>query len=101
MTDYDELPQDTQSAIYVHTLSGAVHELRMHPGSWRRLPAPTDAPGQFPMRRKPIFSVAGQWAVGGQGYLECADETYMTGRTWHLTSTIVRITDEAPPGISE
>jgi hypothetical protein len=37
------------------------------------------------------------WEVGGQRYLEVSDETYLSGKTWHLTATITSITDEPRP----
>ncbi|MFP7834661.1 hypothetical protein [Marisediminicola sp. LYQ134] len=95
MQDFDVLPQDRDNAtFYVLTASGTIHVMNFKGRpAWTRLPAPgEDALGSG--SEKIISQLDEGWRVGQQGYLVCADETYLSGATWHRTATIIRITDD-------
>jgi len=97
MTTFETLPTET-GRYRIDTNFGTVHiinntgriywERRLCLGSMR------SASDNQPV----VLSILGPgWHVGGQGYLEVSDETYLTGKTWHLTSTITSIADERRP----
>lgn len=94
---YDRLP--AEPGVYrVETVSGTVHIIdRRGRATWERRPAPGSARAAYDGRAAVLSRLGQGWEVGGQGYLEVSDETYLTGKTWHMTSTITSITDEPLP----
>lgn len=96
MSSFESLP--TEPGRYrVDTISGTVHIIdstgRL---CWERRPLVGSMRSAYD-NQSVVLSILGPgWQVGGQGYLEVSDETYLTGKTWHLTSTITSITDEPP-----
>jgi hypothetical protein len=94
---YDRLP--TEPGVYrVETASGTVHIIDLRGrATWERRPAPGSMTAAYDGRTVVLSQLDQGWEVGGQGYLEVSDETYLTGKTWHVTSTITSITDELLP----
>jgi hypothetical protein len=91
---YQELP--TAHGIYrVDTVSGTAHIITTD--GWLRCgrrPAPGNRAAAYDNRSVTLSVLGDGWHVGGQGYLQVSDETYMSGKTWHRTSTILSITDQ-------
>jgi hypothetical protein len=94
---YDRLP--TEPGVYrVETVSGTVHIIDLRGrATWERRPTPGSMKAAYDGRTVVLSQLDQGWEVGGQGYLEVSDETYLTGKTWHVTSTITSITDELLP----
>ena len=97
MTTFETLP--TEPGRYrIDTNFGTVHIIdntgRIY---WERRPCLGSMRPAYD-NQPVVLSILGPgWHVGGQGYLEVSDETYLTGKTWHLTSTITSIADERRP----
>jgi hypothetical protein len=94
---YHKLP--SEPGVYrVETVSGTVHIIDLRGRAmWERRPAPEAKNAAYDKRSVVLSRLGPGWEVGGQGYLEVSDETYLTGKTWHLTSTITAITAEQRP----
>jgi len=90
---YGRLPS-TPGTYRVETYSGTVHIISTLHGTWERRPAPGSQPFHYDYRKAPISALSLDWKVGGLGHIDVADETYVSGATWHRTSIIVSITDE-------
>lgn len=94
---YDKLPTE-RGAYRVETISGTVHIIeRAGRITWKRLPGRGSMTAAHDNRAVPLSELGPGWEVGKQGYLVVADETYLTGNTWHLTGIIVSITAEDRP----
>ena len=95
MTDFETLPGDRHGGIYfVLTASGTTHVMNFDGRlTWQRLAGPSGDHG-VRSAAKAVASIDDGWRVGSRGRLLCADETYQTGATWHVTAEIVRITDD-------
>jgi hypothetical protein len=80
----------------VETSSGTVHVIAIDGWlRWERRPAPGSSTARYDNRTVALSVLGDGWCVGGQGYLEVSDETYMSGKTWHRTATIISITDQS------
>ena len=95
MTDFETLPGDRYGGTYfVLTASGTTHVMNFDGRlTWQRLADPA-GDGGVRSAPKAVASIDDGWRVGSCGHLLCADETYQTGATWHVTAEIVRITDD-------
>lgn len=91
---YQKLP--TKHGVYrVDTASGTVHVITIDGWlRWERQPAPGSSAATYDNRQVALSILGDGWYVGGQGYLEVSDETYMSGKTWHRTATIISIADQ-------
>lgn len=98
MTSFGSLPSEP-GRYRVDTISGTVHIVDSTGGRicWERRPTLASMGAAYDNRLVVLSILGPGWQVGGQGYLEVSDETYLTGKTWHLTSTITSITDEPQP----
>ena len=97
MTAFETLPIEP-GRYRIDTTSGTVHIID-NTGRicWERRPSLGSMRSAYD-NQSVVLSILGPgWHVGGQGYLEVSDETYLTGKTWHLTSTITSIADERRP----
>ena len=94
-SQYQKLP--TAHGVYrVDTASGTNHIITIDGWlRWERKPALGSSAARYDNRAVALSVLGDGWCVGGQGYLEVSDETYMSGKTWHRTATIISITDEA------
>ena len=97
MANIEKLPK--KPGVYrFETISGTVHIIStIGRPSWERRPAPGAGVGHYDFRPMTLSELGPGWEVGGKGYLVVADETYLTGATWHLTAQIVTISEEPNP----
>jgi hypothetical protein len=94
---YETLP--SEPGLYrVKTASGTDHIIeRAGRIYWERRPRPGAMVAAHDNKAVCLSQLGPGWEVGGQRYLEVSDETYLSGKTWHLTATITSITDEPRP----
>jgi hypothetical protein len=92
VTTFDTLPNEL-GVFMVLTESGTTHLLSNEGWRymWERRPPEGTVKGAHDFERIRITSLDG-WRVGECGFLWVADETYLTGATWHRTARIVSIT---------
>ena len=97
MTTFETLPIEP-GRYRIDTTSGTVHIIdntgRIY---WERRPCLGSMRSAYDNQPVVLSMLGPGWQVGGQGYLEVSDEIYLTGKTWHLTSTVTAITHERRP----
>jgi photosystem II stability/assembly factor-like uncharacterized protein len=95
MTTLDALPNEP-GVFTVLTESGTTHVISSKEGRlvWERRPPTGTFVGAYDFEPVRISSLGDGWRVGECGFLWVADETYLTGATWHRTARIVSITQD-------
>ena len=80
----------------IDTASGTSHVITIDGWlRWERRPAPGSSAARYDFQTVALSFLGDGWYVGGRGYLEVSDETYMSGKTWHQTAAIISITDQS------
>jgi len=92
MTSFDALPSGP-GTFRVETSAGTVHIIIRQDGrlTWERRPAEGTYIGRYDGEAIHLSLLGDGWVIGGTGYLEVADSSYLEGGTWHRTGQIVSI----------
>jgi hypothetical protein len=94
MTEFDKLLAE-RGLYRVETVSGTVHIFSIEGRTmWERRPAPGAGRAAYDGHSVILSELGPGWEVGRQGFLVVSDESYLGGKTTHLTATIVSITRE-------